>query len=323
MVDATKENILQMVPAMCPLCLRDNGEPIAVGEDFEYRTSLDSFVMNRCSDCRLIYLNPRPAIEEHSRIYPNDYHAFNFSSEKFGLIHRIRQRIESQRLLKWCKGLPEDARILDVGCGDGFHLKLLRDFGRSKFELQGVEMDNRAATRARSAGIKVFEGTIEEFPKGELYDLALMIMTVEHLVSPVVTLRAVYDQLKPGGRIVIITDNTNALDFSLFRGGHWGGYHFPRHLHLFDEQTLCKTMSAAGFETTHVKTSFSPVNWVYSIRNWIDDWNGPEWIVNRFSLGSPIALSIFTVIDIPLSVVGRGAILQGIFRKPLINRNLS
>ena len=103
----------------CCICGVDESEPIAVGEDFEYRTSPDSFQAVRCQRCGLVYLDPRPAVSEFDRIYPASYHAFDFSEERFGLVYQVRRRLEARRLLSWCRGLPEDARILDVGCGDG------------------------------------------------------------------------------------------------------------------------------------------------------------------------------------------------------------
>ncbi len=129
---------LELLPAQCALCLVDDAEPIAVGEDFEYRTAADSFLMMRCRRCGLVFLNPRPEDGEGPRIYPDHYHAFNFSEDGFGIIHRARRRLEARRLLHWCRGLPADARILDVGCGDGFHLELLREFGPPSWDLQGV-----------------------------------------------------------------------------------------------------------------------------------------------------------------------------------------
>ncbi|HEX8195403.1 MAG TPA: hypothetical protein VF571_04260 [Pyrinomonadaceae bacterium] len=39
-----------------------------------------------------------------------------------GVVYRFRLRLKARRLLNWCRDLPENARIPDVGRGDGFHL---------------------------------------------------------------------------------------------------------------------------------------------------------------------------------------------------------
>ena len=49
---------LELVPAACCICGGTDGEPVAVGEDFEYRTSPDSFLAVRCPRCDLVYLDP-------------------------------------------------------------------------------------------------------------------------------------------------------------------------------------------------------------------------------------------------------------------------
>ena len=118
----------------------------------------------------------------------------------------------------------------------------------------------------------------------------------------------------------IVTDNTGSPDFSLFKGRHWGGYHFPRHTYLFNRRNLGLLLEKLGMQVESVRSAISPVNWVYSIRNWIDDWRGPRWMVRNLSLQSSIALGLGTVIDTFWVAFGRGAILHGLFRKPLADR---
>lgn len=309
---------------VCCLCHVEDVEPVGVGEDFEYRTSRDTFLAVRCRRCGLIYLNPRPADDEAHRIYPDHYHAFEFNPTQFGFVYRVRRRLEAKRVLTWCRGLGPNACILDVGCGDGFHLRLLRDFGRPGWTLEGVDTDERAIVAARAAGLTVHHGKVEtlDLTPGS-YDLVLMIMTIEHLADPVAVLRRVGRLLKPGARVVIVTDNAASPDFKIFSGRHWGGYHFPRHFTLFTRRTLTRLAAAAGLSVQRVATSFSPVNWVYSLRNWLDDWRAPRWIVNRFSLRSVPALAAFTLLDVPLAALGNGAILQAIFQRPLTDEAVS
>lgn len=270
----------------------------------------------QCRRCHTVYLNPRPEEAGIRAAYPDNYHAFQFDELGFGLIYRVRQRLEARRLLEWCRGLPADAKILDIGCGDGFHIQLLRKFGPQTWIIEGVDSDPRAAEGAKRRGIQILHGTIEELPLVKSsFDLILVIMTIEHSSDPLAMLKVVASLLKPGGRLVIVTDNTGSPDFRIFGNRHWGGYHFPRHLYLFNRRNLSQLGQRAGLKTLSVKTALSPVNWTYSLRNWIQDWKGPNWIKNRLSLESPIALAIFTAIDLPLSLIGLGAILHGVFVK--------
>src|SRR5688500_14700294 len=169
---------LNLVHVCCCICESDDAMPVGVGEDFEYRTSRDTFLAMQCNSCGLVYLNPRPAISDFEIIYPSNYHAFDFSQKEFGIIHKIRSWLEAKRLLRWCDALPDSARILDIGCGDGFHLKLLREYGKKNWTLEGVDMDRRAVQMAEKSGLKVYLGSIEALDLARNnYDLIFMIQT--------------------------------------------------------------------------------------------------------------------------------------------------
>jgi SAM-dependent methyltransferase len=324
-IDVSRENDivpdrvipLSLSPVPCCICEVENSEPLGLGEDFEYQTSSDTFLANRCLNCGLVYLSPRPSLKDLSTIYPANYHAFNFSEERFGLVYKVRQRLEAHRALSMCGELSEEARIIDIGCGDGFHLSLLREFGKPGWQLEGVDSDERAVKAAQERGIHVHTGTLESLnlPPNS-YDLVFMIQTIEHVDDPVAILRSVRSLLRPGGRVVIMTDNTDSYDFMLFKSRHWGGYHFPRHWTLFNKRTMTELARKVDLDVVEIGTAVSPVNWVYSIRNMLVDFKFPAWLFNRFSLESPVALSAFTALDFINSLAGRGALLHVVLRRP-------
>lgn len=315
-VNSDKKDSLELVNVNCCVCDSDQAIVAGVGEDFEYRTSRDVFAAMQCESCGLVYLNPRPSVSEFERIYPPSYHAFDFSAEEFGFVHKVRSRLEANRLLALCKSLDDDAKILDVGCGDGFHLRLLRDFGNKNWTLEGLDASEKAAEVANKSGIKVHLGTAEENDLPEnTYDLAFLIQTIEHVEKPELVLPAICKLLKKGGRLVIVTDNTDSFDFKLFKSGYWGGYHFPRHWNLFNRHALTKLAEKSGFEVAEIKTIVSPVNWVYSIHNALVDMNAPKFLINQFTLKSTVSLGVFTILDIILQKIGRGALLRAVLRK--------
>ncbi|MCY7345570.1 MAG: class I SAM-dependent methyltransferase [Pyrinomonadaceae bacterium] len=311
-----KSKPLKLTHVKCCVCQSDDATPVGVGEDYEYHTSADTFLAVQCAACGLVYLNPRPDISGFEWIYPPTYHAFDFSEKDFGIVYKIRARLEAKRLLSWCKDLPIDARILDVGCGDGFHLNLLKKYGKETWTLEGVDLDKRAVEMAEKLGLKVHLGTPEtiNLPK-DSFDLAFMVQTIEHVEQPSEILAAIKNALKRGGKLIIVTDNTDSLDFRFFKGGYWGGYHFPRHWNLFNQNALARLAENVGFEVADLTTQVSPVNWVYSIHNALVDWHAPRFLINRFTLKSTVSLSAFTSLDILLQKLGKGALLRVILRK--------
>ncbi len=309
---------MQLDYVKCCVCDISDAELVGQGEDYEYSSTPDTFSAFQCNSCSLVYLNPRPAASEFETIYPPTYHAFDFSPKKYGFVFKVRARLEAMRTLKRCRNLPDDARILDVGCGDGFHLSLLREYGNKKWNLEGIDLDRRAIDAATRAGLKVHLGSVEEIDlPTESYDLVFMIQTIEHVEKPDAVLRAIYRLLRKGGRLVIVTDNTGSFDFKFFKSRYWGGYHFPRHFNLFNRKSLTKLAEKTGFEMADLITIVSPVNWVYTIHNGLVGGKKPKWLSERFTLKSTVSLSFFTVLDMILQKFGKGALLQATLQKPL------
>src|SRR5437773_11481279 len=67
--DSEDREPLALVPSSCFVCNDDDAEPVAVGQDFDFATSPDSFLAVRCSQCGLVYLNPWPAPDQLDRIH--------------------------------------------------------------------------------------------------------------------------------------------------------------------------------------------------------------------------------------------------------------
>ncbi len=143
-----------------------------------------------------------------------------------------------------------------------------------------------------------------------------MIATLEHVADPPGVVSAVRALLKPGGRLVVVTDNTDTLDFRISKGRYWGGYHFPRHWNLFNPATLRILARRTELEVESLTTVVSPVNWVYSIRNCLADLGAPQLLVERFSLASTASLAAFTLFDLVQHWMGRGALLRAVLRRP-------
>jgi 2-polyprenyl-3-methyl-5-hydroxy-6-metoxy-1,4-benzoquinol methylase len=301
----------------CCVCESSDAELIGQGVDYEYDSIPDTFSAFQCNSCSLVYLNPRPSVSEFEKIYPPTYHAFDFSKKKYGFVYKVRSRLEAMRTLKRCRNLPDNARILDVGCGDGFHLSLLRQFGKKSWKLEGVDLDKRAVESATRSGLNVHLGSVEliNLPE-ETYDLIFMVQTIEHVEKPDEVLGAIYRLLQKGGRLVIVTDNTDSIDFNFFKQQYWGGYHFPRHWNLFNRKSLSRLAEKTGFSIEGFTTIVSPVNWVYSIHNRLVGSKKPKWLIERFTLKSTVSLAFFTILDFVLQKFGRGALLQATLQKP-------
>jgi SAM-dependent methyltransferase len=141
-------------------------------------------------------------------------------------------------------------RLLDVGCGSGDWLVGMRGLGWS---VEGTDPDIAATRAAAEQGVTAFCGFLEErrFPDDH-FDVVCLNHVIEHLSSPLETLEECYRVLKPGGRLVVATPNTDSWSHRVFRGS-WRGLEPPRHLHLFSRSSLSRAMRSAGFNDIRLR----------------------------------------------------------------------
>jgi SAM-dependent methyltransferase len=144
-------------------------------------------------------------------------------------------------------------RILDVGCGTGANIEMLRQYG----EVNGVDISEEALAFCRARGIdKVKLGAAEELPyEDQSFDLVTALDVVEHLDNDTAGLKEMRRVLKPGGRLVIFVPAFMFL---------WGVQDdISNHRRRYTLQQLCKVVSGAGFKinrATYINiTFFAPI----------------------------------------------------------------
>lgn len=94
--------------------------------------------------------------------------------------------------------LPKPAQILEVGCGPGGNLGMLRAFG----EVTGLEPDDASRTyAAENAGVRVVGGHLPDglpFAPAS-FDLACAFDVIEHVDQDAASVAAIAALVKPGG----------------------------------------------------------------------------------------------------------------------------
>ena len=98
--------------------------------------------------------------------------------------------------------LPAEARILEVGCGTGHNLPMLKRFGR----VDAIEVDAAArAIASKRLGHAVMDSPLPSLPgvADRTYDLIALLDVIEHIDEDKEGLQSLARKLKPGGRILI------------------------------------------------------------------------------------------------------------------------
>jgi SAM-dependent methyltransferase len=233
------------------------------GEEFRYY---------RCEGCGLVGQRPAPTPDQLAEFYPEDYepHAGARPLSRGKLINRLAIsyfyavdsvarptliravfRLLSGRIMRDLVEPHGQNRLLDIGCGGG---ELMAQHYELGWHVSGIEPNSRAAALGRSRGLEVHHGTVFDAPlDGREFDVILMSQVIEHLPDPVEALRRAARWLGAGGKIILTTPNASSLAFRYF-GSRWFPLEAPRHLFLFDPDTIRLMATAAGLRRRHSKT---------------------------------------------------------------------
>lgn len=157
----------------------------------------------------------------------------------------------------WLPCVP-GGKVLEIGCGNGNLLAHLKALG---WQVQGVEPDPKSAAIAQSKLLPVLAG---ELGAGSFapqsFDAIVMSHVIEHIADPVALISICQVLLKPGGRLVMLTPNLDALGHRLF-GRDWLHLDAPRHLNLFTQNALLAACRQAGFADVLCSTTLRDANW--------------------------------------------------------------
>ncbi len=298
--DETIRAELLKTPVRCCVCGSDDAPVVARGYDYEYRSSRDEWVYKRCSECALVFLDPRPATEELGAIYPPTYYSYDEGKRGNPLVGFFRGRLESMKAKAFARAAGEGPkRVLDVGCGDGRFLSVLREHGPSDWILSGVDIDAGAVGRAQAKGLDVRTARLEELEPAaeERYDMVVLFQTIEHVSEPGAMCTKVAALLQPGGLFVIETPDVAGLDEKWFRNGLWGGYHIPRHWNLFNPSNLRRLLTESGFEIVETRPLISTSFWINSLYNRALVRGASERWLGFFNYQNPLLLGAFIGLD--------------------------
>ncbi|MEZ4230199.1 MAG: class I SAM-dependent methyltransferase [Polyangiaceae bacterium] len=236
----------------CVVCGAD--EPIPVGAKARFNMDVSSVT---CARCGLVYITPRPTIEDMARYYATSYR-IHYGS--VGAIRADGTRItpDSPDWEAYTDGryqhqaelvaplLQPGAKVLEMGCRYGRTLSLLADkHGAIPY---GIEPGEADAEKARKAGVNCFTGTVENFDPGETrFDLIQSFHVLEHVHDPLAVLMRLRGWLAPGGKLLVEVPNVHQ-PYGLLEGN------FFQNVHLFNfgPHTLSVLFKRAGLGNLRV-----------------------------------------------------------------------
>ncbi len=238
----------------------------------KFGIELQPFTVAECASCGLTFINPRPVSSEIGKFYPDHYQwKEGDSQEPLGFAAKLEKAYRYHQLGTEIKrmvrhGVKAPAKILDIGCGTGDRLALLRKEG---FEVFGVETSEQALYAKHHFKQPVFHGLLQDARyESNQFDAIVLYNVLEHIHRPKEILKEIRRILKPGGKLVVEVPNNQSLQARCLKG-RWAAADVPRDLYYFDESVLTRLLRDSGFEI--LETDFNT-----------DFWHPPTLVISLF-----------------------------------------
>jgi len=200
-----------------------------------------------CLRCGLVYISPREdgdTIRNHyvSGAYSLQARGSNPSTKKFseseamamGRFRRLHNAIDL--------GAISLARFLEIGCGVGSFLRLMKGAG---WENLGLEPDSNYAQAGKDEyGVNIQTQIYCEFSCPEqFFDIVASFHVIEHIASPRVFLKKIARELKVGGLLYL---ESPCIEHPY--GGDLENFFWSVHLYTFSKHTLMGLLKQVGFQ---------------------------------------------------------------------------
>lgn len=294
-------------------------EYLLTGQDYLYRTSANKYYVYKCLGCGLEKVYPLPSAKEIATFYPKTYYSYRVASpeNKKGFFTKVREKIVdvSYRpnspkdvwyflaLLSqtFFSGLPlslgNNKSFLDVGCGDGYNLRLMKKYG---WNATGFEIGEK-----KKRGDIYFDNDLSSVAfQGKKFGVIRVWHVLEHTPNPEKFVGKLAEILDKNGKIYLGIPNTAGWYARLFCK-YWYNRDLPRHLYNFNPTNLNTLLHSHGLKIIKVKYA-SAGGFLGSLQHLINDKLGSK--INLID-NLPLVL-LFFPLDILCNLLHQGDCLS-------------
>lgn len=218
------------------------------GEALDLRREIGGFPIVACTECGFMQTGKLLDPSRMTAYYESGYG---------GLRQRQGQAVNATvnlAILERLNALTTGVKVLDVGCGYGFLLHAIsQKYGGTGIGVELAQSELEVARSELGLDVRASLDTVTEAG----FDVVCLFEVVEHIAEPVPFIREAAAKVKPGGLLVIGTDNfSSALVEAM-------GDRFPKwiphqHISLFDHKTLPLLIAKAGGLELVKSVSFTP-----------------------------------------------------------------
>jgi SAM-dependent methyltransferase len=240
--------------SVCLVCGGTQATTLFRGTDRLYATTSKAFDVVRCAHCGLARLDPHPSPEELRQYYPAHYWFAPDESAASRMEEAYRRVVLRDHVRFVARALATSTArgpLLDVGCGGGLFLGMMRERG---FRVVGLDFSREAASVAWKQ--QQAAAMVADFERAPLrpgsFAAITMFHVVEHLYDPRAYFAIARELLAKDGRLIVQVPNV-ASGQAWALGRKWNGYDVPRHLFNFRDRDLETVLVRSGFEVLRRK----------------------------------------------------------------------
>ncbi len=162
------------------------------------------------------------------------------------------------------RDLPSGYRVLEVGCGTGNTLRMLRDSCAGAAVIVGMDLFGEGLRFAqRRLPIPLVQGRIEQPPFRVNFDLVGMFDVLEHISDDLTTLQTIRSLLAPGGRIVLTVPACQRLWSQFDEESH--------HVRRYEPGQLRACLEQSGYTVEYLTPFMSALYPMVRVSRWVAD----------------------------------------------------
>lgn len=210
----------------------------------------------KCTECGLIFVNPRPKSSMILEQYNQDYFSSenpvsggyeDYLADEDEICRTFNKRIEK---LNTIFDKNKSPNLLEIGSAAGFFLEVAKRYG---IQGQGIELCKELAAVGRKRGQKITISSIEDakIPDASV-DIVVLWDVIEHLNEPKEALIKLNRWLKPGGYLIMTTPDAGSFLARLLRKNWLGFRSLDEHLYFFSRKTMREILVSSGFKEINI-----------------------------------------------------------------------
>lgn len=180
---------------LCPACnIKTNSKYIRKYSNKD--NIFDNKNLYQCQDCRLVFIDPMPSMEELDFYYKNVWRTY----EEAELTYQI-QADERFKYLSHHIDMHGCRAVLDVGSGHGYLYESLKKNGFTNIVFHATDPNPDNLQRLKSRGLNAY-ADLNEIMEHE-FDIIVIASVLEHVTTPYLFMLSVMEYLREGGYFLI------------------------------------------------------------------------------------------------------------------------